>query len=149
TLRIAACLDPAGVGIHDGVLEHVGKAATLLAAAGYPVESADPPDLAAAAEAWNTLAQGESRLTLFPQIMEYGDAASRRAFQLMLNRTPELDVRLLMHTIASRATLLRRWQLFMERYPLVLCPLAMEPALPYGVDTDSDASVERLYRSHI
>jgi amidase len=25
----------------------------------------------------------------------------------------------------------------------------MEPALPYGVDTESDARVDRLYRSHV
>ena len=53
-----------------------------------------------------------------------------------------------MRLTASRATVLRRWQLFMVRHPLVLCPVATEPALPYGVDVGDDASVDRLYRSH-
>jgi amidase len=67
----------------------------------------------------------------------------------MMRRTPELDVPSLMRLTAYRATALRRWQLFMVDAPLVLCPVAMEPALPYGVDVADDASVERLYRSHV
>ena len=82
-------------------------------------------------------------------IQKDGDELSRRAFELMMNRTPNLDVHSLMQISASRATFLRRWQIFMESHPLVLCPVAMEPALPYGVDVESDASVDRLYRSHV
>ena len=82
-------------------------------------------------------------------IQRDGDDLSRRAFELMMNRTPHLDVNALMQISASRATFLRRWQIFMASHPLVLCPVAMEPALPYGVDTESDASVDRLYRSHV
>ena len=67
----------------------------------------------------------------------------------MMARTPELDLASMMRLTAARATLLRRWQGFLTDRPLVLCPVAMEPALPYGVDQQDDASVERLYRSHV
>ncbi|MDU6750799.1 MAG: amidase family protein, partial [Bradyrhizobium sp.] len=63
--------------------------------------------------------------------------------------TPELDVPSLMQLSAARATYLRRWQAFMQEHPLVLCAVAMETALPYGVDIESEASVDRLYRSHV
>ena len=148
-VAVAVCTDPAGVGIHPGVRDAVNRAAEILAGAGYELRAIDPPDVAAAAQAWNDLAQGESRHTVAPQVARHGDAAARRAFELMMRRTPELDLRSLMTLAASRATFLRRWQLFMETHPLVLCPVAMEPALPYGVDQESDASVERLYRSHV
>ena len=146
---VAVCTDPAGVGIHDAVRAHVLNAASLLSQAGYRVEHRDPPDVAAAAAAWNDFAQGESRVTLAAVVMAQGDALSRRAFELMMQRTPALDLKGLMQVTASRATYLRRWQLFMQDFPLVLCPVAMEPALPYGVDTDSEQSVDRLYRSHV
>jgi amidase len=81
--------------------------------------------------------------------MSLGDHRAKRAFELMMARTPLLDTASLMRLSAARATLLRRWQLFMQASPLVLCPVAMEPALPYGVDTESEASVDRLYRSHV
>lgn len=146
--RIAVSFDPAGAGLHPAVRAAVAQAAMQLAAAGYAVEAIDPPDVAEAAEAWNRFAQGEARLTLWETVQALGDAGSRRAMALMLQRTPTLDVAALMQVTASRATLLRRWQLFFERYPLVLCPVAQEPALPYGVDLDSEASLDRLYRSH-
>lgn len=145
---VAVSVDPAAVGVHDSVRDHVLKAASILASAGYPVERRDPPDVAASARAWNDFAQGESRISLEPQVRALGDANSVRAFALMMNRTPVLDTQALMQVAASRATLLRNWQLFMESHPLVLCPVAMEPALPYGVDIESDQTVDRLYRSH-
>jgi amidase len=148
-LRVALSLDPAGVGVHDDVRDALNRAASVLAASGYALESADPPDVAAAAEAWNDLAQGESRVTLADTIARHGDALARRAFELMMHRTPALDLAGMMRLTASRATFLRRWQLFMQVHPLVLCPVAMEPPLPYGVDVTDDASVERLYRSHV
>ncbi|HYF60621.1 MAG TPA: amidase [Burkholderiaceae bacterium] len=147
--RVAVSVDPAGVGAHPAVEAAVRRAARILADAGWPVVEADPPDVAAAALAWNDLAQGESRRTIAPTVARLGDAPARRAFELMMRRTPELDVPSLMRLTASRATFLRRWQLFLRDAPLVLCPVAMEPALPYGVDTESDDSVERLYRSHV
>lgn len=146
---VAVCLDPDGVGIAPEVEAAVRKAALILQNAGYGVTWRDPPDVAAAATAWNDFAQGEARVTLAAQVAQHGDALARRAFELMMNRTPELDVASLIRLSASRATYLRRWQLFMQDHPLVLCPVAMETALPYGVDIESDASVERLYRSHV
>lgn len=147
--KIALCFDPAGVGMHTSVRAHLEKAAGILVEAGYEVEEKGPPDVAAAAQAWNDYAQGEARISLTQVIQKDGDELSRRAFELMMNRTPNLDVHSLMQISASRATFLRRWQIFMESHPLVLCPVAMEPALPYGVDVESDASVDRLYRSHV
>jgi amidase len=147
--RVAVSVDPAGVGVHPAVADAVRRAARILADAGHAVVDADPPDVAEAARAWNDLAQGEARHTEGPVIAKHGDALARRAFELMMRRTPELDVPSLMRLTAYRATALRRWQLFMVDAPLVLCPVAMEPALPYGVDVADDASVERLYRSHV
>jgi amidase len=148
-IPVAVSTDPAGVGIDPRVRDAVLMAAARLSDAGYAVTAADPPDVAAAATAWNDFAQGESRHTIAPLVAQFGDAAARRAFELMMRRTPELDLAGLMALTASRATFLRRWQLFLETHALVLCPVAMEPALPYGVDQESDASVERLYRSHV
>jgi amidase len=148
-IRVAVSIDPAGVGVDPAVRAAVERAAAILEAAGHAVDAADPPAVAEAAQAWNDLAQGEARLTVAPQIERHGDALARRAFGLMMARTPVLDLESLMRLAASRATLLRRWQRFLADRPLVLCPVAMEPALPYGVDQQDDASVDRLYRSHV
>ena len=146
---VALSIDPAGVGVHEVVRDQLIRAAAILANAGYQVERQDPPDVGAAAAAWNDHAQGEARLSVGSQVMSLGDHRAQRAFELMMARTPLLDTASLMRLGSARATLLRRWQLFMQASPLVLCPVAMEPALPYGVDTESESSVDRLYRSHV
>ncbi|MBC7027423.1 hypothetical protein, partial [Salmonella enterica] len=69
---VAVCLDPAGVGIAPEVEAAVRKAAAILHRAGYEVSWRDPPDVAAAAKAWNDFAQGEARLTLSAQIEQHG-----------------------------------------------------------------------------
>ncbi|MDU1287565.1 MAG: alcohol dehydrogenase catalytic domain-containing protein, partial [Serratia marcescens] len=102
-LRVPENLDPAGVGIAPEVEAAVRKAAAILHRAGYEVSWRDPPDVAAAAKAWNDFAQGEARLTLSAQIEQHGDALARRAFALMMARTPELDVPSLMQLSAARA----------------------------------------------
>jgi amidase len=81
-------------------------------------------------------------------VLRNGDASSARCISLFMNRTPQHDVPGLIAAGALRSTLLRQWQLFMQQHTLVLCPVAMEPALPYGVDLESDASLDRLCRSH-
>ena len=146
---VAVCTDPAGVGISAEVVQAVQQAAACLADAGYQVTQADPPAVAESARAWNDFAQGESRIALLDTVNQHGDRDSVRAMQLMMNRTPVLDAAGLMAVTAARATLLRQWQGFMARHTLVLCPVAMEQALPYGVDLQDDASVDRLYRSHV
>lgn len=147
--KVAVCFDPAAVGISSAVQDTLRAAADILVRAGYEVTERNPPNVLEAARDWNDFAQGEARHSIYPLIEQYGDALSRRAFALMLNRTPILDVPSLMRLSAARATYIRRWQLFMESSPLILCPVAMEQALPYGVDTDNDTSVDRLYRSHV
>ena len=147
-LRVAVCIDPAEVGVHPAVEAQILAASKMLEEAGYLVETAAPPDVGAAAAAWNEFVQGEGILTAGSHVARYGDSDAKRAFELMVQRTPRNDTAAHIRVAASRATYLRKWQAFMERYPLVLCPVAMEPALPYGVDTESAGSVERLFRSH-
>lgn len=147
-LQVAVCTDPTGAGISADVEAHIRLAAMHLTDAGYRTEDADPPDVGACAVAWNDFAQGEGILTVGPQVARFGDYLAKRSFELMANRTPRHSLESHIALAASRSTYLRRWQLFMERYPLILCPVALEQALPYGVDVESDESVDRLYRSH-
>lgn len=146
---VAVCTDPAGSGVHPAVQAAIRQAAAILAAAGHAVSEAMPPDPAAVAQCWNDFAQGEGRESVVPVAMQLGDARARRSLELMLARVAPQTTRDRLRLNASRATWLRRWQLFMQDFPLILCPVALEPALPYGLDTESAASMDRIYRGHV
>jgi len=81
---------------------------------------------------------------MWPAVEQLGDEGVRRSFGWMLAVSPVLDHDAHLKAFAKRATLLRRWQLFLERYPLMLCPVSGEPPFACGLDVESEATMKRL-----
>ena len=67
----------------------------------------------------------------------------------MIARTPVLDAEGHMRAMARRTTLIRQWQLFLEQYPLVLCPVSGEPPFPWGWDVESETTMARVVRAQV
>ena len=143
-IRVAWTVSAAGQPSVSPVADAVRRAAGWLAEAGYALEEVEPPDMAEAARLWDTLAQGESLHFLTDAIERMGDEGMRRAFRFMSARTPRLDAFGHMKALARRTTLIRRWQLFMQDYPLVLMPVSSEPPFPYGLDVADQAGMDRV-----
>jgi amidase len=47
-----------------------------------------------------------------------------------------------------RATILRQWMLFLERYPLLLMPVSSLKPVPLDYDQQGDAAVARMLTAH-
>lgn len=43
---------------------------------------------------------------------------------------------------------MRRWSLFMETYPLILCPNSTQPPYRFGEDIANAAALDRLHAAH-
>jgi amidase len=125
----------------------VRQAGAWLADAGYAVEEVEPPSLAEAQELWMLIANDEARQFMWPAVQQLGDEGVRRSFGWMLDASPVLDHAAHLRAFAKRATLLRRWQLFMENFPLVLCPVSGEPPFPWGWDEQDRATMHRVIRA--
>jgi amidase len=143
-IRVAMTVATGGSPAQPAVAQAVRTAAGWLADAGYVVEEVEPPDMAEAAKLWDTLAQGEAIHFVGPLIEKYGDDGIRRAFGGMARNTPRLDAFGHMKALARRTTLIRRWALFLERYPLVLGPVCAEPPFPWGLDIESFETMDRV-----
>ena len=65
----------------------------------------------------------------------------------MLDNSPVLDHAAHLQALAKRSTLIRQWQLFMQRYPLVLTPVSGEPPFAWGQDVDSPQSMAGVLRA--
>lgn len=130
--------------VHPAVAAAVRQAGQWLGEAGYAVEEATPPSLAAAAELWMLIVQNEGRHTMLPLIEKFGDAAAKRATENMAADVPALDMQGYMKALARRSTLLREWLVFLERYPLVLMPTCYEPPFPNGLDQEGTAAMRRI-----
>jgi len=133
-LRVAMTTNPSQLGVDPAVEESVRKAAEALSRAGYEVEEVEPPDTDAVAELWWRLAWWEMNELSGEGIRKFGDEGVKRAFEMYVESTSKVDLLGYMKGVAARATHLRKWLQFLERYPLILGPVSAE--LPFLVDFD-------------
>jgi amidase len=146
-LRVAMTVNCHGTPADPAVVAAVRQAGAWLADAGYVVEEVEPPSLAEAHELWMRVANDEARQFMWPAVQQLGDEGVRRSFGWMLDASPVLDHAAHLRALAKRATLQRRWQLFMQNFPLVLCPVSGEPPFPWGWDVQDRATMDRVMRA--
>ncbi|WP_175919902.1 amidase family protein [Burkholderia pyrrocinia] len=132
--RVAVCPALPGVPSDPVVVDAIRQAARWLEDAGCIVEEAEPPRIAEACELWLDLVTNEARSGLGDVIMQHGDAAIRTAFASQRNLAAPLDLAGYMNGLARRTALLRDWQQFFTRYPLLLMPVSC--ARPFAIDAD-------------
>ncbi|QND72873.1 amidase family protein [Tardiphaga robiniae] len=133
-IRVAMSVDPFGRGVHPSVEDSVRTAARCLTNAGYLVEEVQLPRISEAADLWTLLAMNDSRRALLPAVLAYGDAATQHVLQTMLHNTPQVDLDSYTEGLERRTTILREWLIFLERFPLALLPVSMEPPFEQHLD---------------
>jgi amidase len=135
-IRVAVTVDPSGQGVHPDVAAAIRSAAKALADAGYIVEEVEPPSVANAAECFLAILATELRHASMPVLRKLGNENTNRSLDLFLSQMPDLELFDYMKLLSGRNQLLREWQVFLERYPIVLGPVSTEP--PFEVDFDLD-----------
>lgn len=146
-LRVALSISPTGSGVHPQVRAALLRAADALQAAGYAVEPADPPDMAAIAEDWHVLSRFEAPRFLLDAVRAYGDEPLQRCIHWHLEKPPLPSANDYMDALARRATWVRRWNLFLAQYPLLLCPVSLAPPFRHGADLDGEAAFYEIVRT--
>ncbi|WP_050401509.1 amidase family protein [Bradyrhizobium embrapense] len=120
----------------------VRAAGRWLAEAGFAVEETTPPRLAEAADLWHRLVINEERRVLAPMIRKFGDDRSRYNLDGHIAYAPELNGDQVLACFEQRLSIVRAWQLFQERCPVIILPVSAQ--LPFRFDQDQeDATVVR------
>jgi amidase len=132
-------------GLDPGIADALELSAKWLQDAGYVVEQIAPPSIEEAAHLWSTLVLNEAKLEMLSNINQYGGAAIRKTGALMVAQAPPTDFSAFLKALGWRATVLREWQLFFERYPLILMPVCRESAFELGLDQRDDAAMKRIF----
>ena len=129
------------------VRDGVGKAANLLAEAGYAVEEAHPPMVE---EAWQTLeelANTETRsyaATMLPMMSTDSRKIAEEILE-MGGKSADLDT--YMNAIARRHHIAAAWQGFMTDYPLILTSVSALEPFEVGYDLTGRDNLQRFVRS--
>ncbi|MFD1557617.1 amidase family protein [Paraburkholderia silviterrae] len=145
--RVAVCAQLPGIPTDPAVIDAVQQAARWLEEAGCVVEEAVPPRFDEACELWLKLVTNEALTGLDKTIEEYGDRAIRTAFGSQRRIAPTLDLVGYMDGLSQRTGLLREWQAFFARYPLLLMPVSCQN--PFAVDADQhgDDAMRRILQA--
>jgi len=140
-IRVAVTKTPAGFACHPAVAAAIDEAAGHLSNAGYAVEAIDPPLVAEIAALWRTLLNTDLRSVMRGAIREYGSDDVNQVIDNYDRDTPAIDLPAYTRALADRTRLLREWNGFLERYPLVLAPVSQMPPFPQG---DDRSGIERM-----
>ncbi len=147
-LRVALYIPPASARADEAVIAATKVAAAWLEDAGGKVEEALPPRLQEAADMLFSLIRTEEKAGTTKAIEELGDDALRRARASTMACATEMDFHGYVQAFARRASILREWQLFFERFPLLLMPTSYRLPLPIDFDQRGDLAVKEMLDAH-
>jgi len=144
-----------GVDMDPAIKNAIKTAGQWLEEAGYRVEEAIPPHFTDVAELFWPLLLAEERgasqeigSLSTRAIEELGDEAVRRGRGSTRAYARNLDYSEYIRGLATRTTILREWQTFLERYPLILMPVSCHRPWPIDFDQCGDEQVRQMLDSH-
>jgi len=142
----ALCLRPAGRKVAQEGEAAILDAGRRLADAGWTVEEIDDtPPLNESAEVneWLWLADG------FPQLADAaerdGDPGALAVVAAFRPRIKTYPADAVARALVQRATVVRQWQLFLNRYAVLLIPVSAELPFPDQLDLQGNAAFQRVW----
>src|SRR5579859_7277156 len=148
--RAAVCVNPEGLDPVPEVRAAVVDAAKRLERAGWTVEEVTSlPPFKEAAEHQTKLWLGDNYEAQLAAAEREGDPGALACLRGNKSKVFPFDALTLSKILTRRATLVRDWSLFLEKYPVLLMPVSGELPFPDQLDTRDDASFERVWRAQL
>ena len=148
-IRIAVTTEAHGYPIHPQILAGIDRAADMLSDAGYAVERATTPSIMKPATAWFDVLVSEIAHFLGPAARDHGTETIQTIFEHYQRIGKPVDPAGYRQAIADRTALIREWSVFLDRYPLVLCPFLMRSMYAWDYDAQGFEQVRDLFLSAI
>lgn len=148
--RAALCLRPDGLETVPEVIAALQDAGRRLRAAGWAVEEVEStPPLAEAAALQRKFWLGDNYAAMLEAAEREGDPGALACLRGSREHVTPLDAAAFSALLVRRATLTRDWQLFLEKYPVLVLPVSGELPFPDQLDLKDDASFARVWRAQM
>ena len=134
--RVAVMANPPGGTTHPEIAATVRKAADALSNAGHEVVETTPPDFELACLLWSIQMNGELTLQLDLLNMVMGEGG-RRFLDLTRDGLAPVDFAAWANAQTQRNGVARRWSLWFQEHPVLICPTWTEPPFVYDNDIQS------------
>ena len=148
-IKVAVTCEAHGYPANPQILEGIDRAAHVLSDAGYAVERVATPSIMKPAQAWFDVLVSEITHFLGPVARDHGSETIRAIFDHYQRIGRPVDAAGYREAIAERTALTREWNLFLDRYPLVLCPFLLRSMYAWDYDAQGFEQVRDLFRSAI
>lgn len=147
--RVALTHAPDGMPVDANVRDALICAAKILEAEGWIVEEVPCPPMRAAAEINALLWMAETQFAAGDLLTQENEPDANFVFQQMSRDIGPIDLERVMGALQTRATLMREWDLFLQRFSVVLCPVS--GALPFDQQCDvrSEADFAAVYEAQL
>ncbi len=126
---------------HAAIIEALDHARDCLVDAGYDVIEIDTPDISVIGETGYRALMSEIRLLMMDDIRKFGSAEINRMFDEYFELFPPFEYDELLRQMARRSSFIREWNLFLERYPIVLTPFLPRPTYAWNRDAEGKDGV--------
>jgi amidase len=128
------------------VAEALAKAARALESAGYAVEPITPPSLAESRDLAIRLLLTDIQHQMLPMVDRMGSEQIKWYFGAMFEiASPCKDVAEYLQALMARTSLLRKWLLLLDEYPVVLAPQQLGPLMKVDEDMESAQKLRELW----
>lgn len=133
--------------LHPEVSRALDMARDALTDAGYQVEEVDPPHLRdCGMDGYRTL-MGEVLSLMGPDIEKYGSPTIRAIFDEYFEQFTPYEGTDILRMMAKRSFYAREWSVFLDKYPLMLCPFLPQPFFAPDRDTQGTEGVREVLGS--
>ncbi len=147
--RAAMCIAPEGWEVVPEVEAAVRDAARRLEDDGWSVEEVGIPPIREPAMHQARLWLAQYRQGDYGAVAREDDPDANFVFQQMEARCPAPTLDEMMDTLRLQATFSRQWRLFLEEYPVLLCPVSAELPFPDMLITESPEAFERVMEAQL
>jgi len=148
--RAAVCVNPDGLNPVPEVKAAVAEAGKRLEQAGWTVEEiTDTPPLQEAALQQTRLWLGDGYEAQLAAAEKEGDPGALACLNGNRNKVFPFDAATLSAALTIRATIARKWLLFLEQYPVVLMPVSGELPFPDQLDRKDEESFARVWHAQL
>ncbi|MGE0768810.1 MAG: amidase family protein [Hyphomicrobiaceae bacterium] len=147
--RAALTVAPEGLSVQPAVEAALRAAAARLEDAGWEVVETPCPPFREPARLQALLWLGDFRRAGAAAIDQEADPDSSFVYAEMCKRAPAPDFNAYLDTLPRRSALLREWNLFLEQYPVLICPVSAETPFPDLLDVSSAEAFERVIEAQL
>ena len=147
--RAAFTIAPDAMDVSPPVRAAVLDAAQRLRDAGWQLDEVECPGLREPARLQAQLWLAEYRRGAQHALYEEADPDALFVYEQMQGLAPAPDLAAFMDVLQQRVRWVRTWRLFLQRYPVLLCPVSAELPFMDLLDVESEAAFKRVMEAQL